>query len=232
MGLSVDGQVTSLLREALEQLSLATTGKADLVVADEHAQQAIELALAAGRQLSVLYAGQSLDLQRRHEIKTTSLFGVNLGSTPLDKKISSQITSTFDTAVVPFCSREVEQHEGTRDWAISDRQVEWCRAQGLKICSAPLVQLDRSAIPDWLYLWEGDYENLLSFTADYIQAVVTRYLGKVQLWQCAARLNVADVFSLSEEQRLRLAVLAIEATQQADPRSPIVLTIDQPCPNS
>ena len=229
LGLSVDSQVSSLLREALEQLSLATTQRADLVAADEHAQQAIERALAAGRRLSVLYAEQSLAIQKRNEVKTTSLFGVNLGSAPLDEGVLKQITSTFDTAILPLCWREVEQHEGTRDWKVYDRQLEWCRAHGLKICGGPLVQLDRSAIPDWLYLWEGDYENLLSFTADYIRAAVTRYRGRIQLWQCAARLNVADVFSLSEEQRLRLAVLAIEATQQADPRSPVVLTIDQPC---
>ena len=50
----------------------------------------------------------------------------------------------------------------------------------------------------------------------------------MHVWQCAARLNTQEVFSLSEEQRLRLAVLAIEVTRQADPRAPVVLMLDQP----
>jgi hypothetical protein len=37
-----------------------------------------------------------------------------------------------------------------------------------------------------------------------------------------------DSFSLTEEQRLRLAVLAVEVTREADPRTPVVLSIDQP----
>jgi hypothetical protein len=62
-----------------------------------------------------------------------------------------------------------------------------------------------------------------------VRAAVTRYRGKVHLWQCAARLNVSDVLSLSEEQRLRLVVVSVEAIRQIDPRAPVVLVIDQPC---
>ena len=91
------------------------------------------------------------------------------------------------------------------------------------------MQIDRSAVPDWLYLWEGDDEAVVKFAADYVSAAVTRYRGKVHLWQCAARLNVSDVLGLSEEQRLRLVVIAVEAVRQADPRMPVVLVIDQPC---
>ncbi len=138
------------------------------------------------------------------------------------------LAATFNTATVPLAWREVERLEGNRDWSLSDRQIEWCRSKGLKVCAGPLLQLDRCATPDWLYLWEGDDDNLMSFTAEYLRSAVTRYRGKVHLWQCAARLNASDVFSLSEEQRLRMAVLAIEVTRQADPRAPIVLLIDQP----
>ena len=57
---------------------------------------------------------------------------------------------------------------------------------------------------------------------------MTRYRGKVNLWQCAARLNAGCGLALSEEQRLRLAVLAIETIRATDPRAPIVIMIDQP----
>ena len=129
---------------------------------------------------------------------------------------------------MPLAWAEVERQEGQRDWSLSDRQIDWCRSKGLKVCAGPLVQLDRLATPDWLYLWEGDDEHLTSFVANYMREAVTRYRGKVHVWQCAARLNTSEVFSLSEEQRLRLAVLAIEVTRQADPRAPVVLMLDQP----
>ena len=99
--------------------------------------------------------------------------------------------------------------------------------EGAEGLAGPLLQLDRCATPDWLYLWEGDDDNLMSFAADYMRSVVTRYRGKVHLWQCAAA-ECCRMFSLSEEQRLRMAVLAIEVTRQTDPRVLIVLMVDQP----
>src|SRR5262249_41390926 len=44
----------------------------------------------------------------------------------------------------------------------------------------------------------------------------------------AARLNVSNDFSHDEQDRLRLAVLAMESIRRVDPRTPIVITIDQP----
>ena len=80
-----------------------------------------------------------------------------------------------------------------------------------------------------MYLWgEEDEDNFRSCVAEHIQAVVSRYRGKVQLWQCAARLNIKNDFDHGEEERLRLAVLAIESIRRVDPRTPVVITIDQP----
>ena len=74
---------------------------------------------------------------------------------------------------MPLAWAEVERQEGQRDWSLSDRQIEWCRSKGLKICAGPLVQLDRLATPDWLYLWEGDDEHLASFVSNYLREAVT-----------------------------------------------------------
>ena len=139
------------------------------------------------------------------------------------------MAETFNSAIVPLAWGEVEPHEGKRDWSTSDPQIQWCRDQGLRITGGPLVQIDRWAVPDWLYLWEGDEEAVVKFALDYVREAVGRYRGKVHLWQCASRLNVSDMLGLSEEHRLRLAALTIEAIRQADPRTPVVLSIDQPC---
>ncbi len=43
---------------------------------------------------------------------------------------------------------------------MSDQQIDWCRAQGFKICGGPLLKIDRWSLPDWMYLWgEDDAES-------------------------------------------------------------------------
>jgi hypothetical protein len=64
--------------------------------------------------------------------------------------------------------------------------------------------------------------------ADYVATVIHRYRGKVSWWKCAARVNVAEVLSLQEEQKLQLAVKAIEVARQIDPQTPAIICFDQP----
>ena len=228
MGLSISQPTIEHVARAREHLARAVTRRAEPEVADDEAQRATEAALAGTAALAREYSELALTARRFQSAKSTTLLGVNLGSSAVAESILQPLAGTFNAATVPLLWREVEKLEGRRDWSLSDRQIEWCRANGLKVCAGPLLQLDRCATPDWLYLWEGDDDNLMAFAADYLRAAVSRYRGRVHVWQCAARLNAADVFSLSEEQRLRLAVLAIEVTRQADPRAPIVLMVDQP----
>jgi hypothetical protein len=228
VGLVASEATSRQIAKGLEHLARAATRQADPAAADEEAQRSLEVSLAATADLGREYAEQSLAARRRQATKSTTLMGVSLGTSALPDSIHRPLVGTFNTGSVPLSWREVERQEGRRDWTLSDRQIEWCRAKGLKVCAGPLLQLDRCAAPDWLYLWEGEFDNLTTFATDYLRTAVSRYRGKVHLWQCSARLNATEVFSLSEEQRLRLAVLAIEVTRQTDPRAPVVLMIDQP----
>jgi hypothetical protein len=143
--------------------------------------------------------------------------------------MARELAGAFNTVQVPMTWRTLAAHEGTYDWTLADRQLDWARAQGLKVIAGPLLSIDRWSLPDWMYLWgNDDVESFRSCVCEHVQAVVGRYRGRVHLWHCSARLNAANEFDHPEEERLRLAVMAIDAVRRADPRSPIVLSIDQP----
>ena len=117
--------------------------------------------------------------------------------------VTAAIAGGANTAVVPLSWSDIEAAEGQRDWSLHDAQIEWCQSNGLKICSGPLLQIDKWSLPDWMYLWgEDDDEQFRNCEAEHIEAVVNRYRGKVQLWQCAARLNINNDFGQGEEERL------------------------------
>jgi hypothetical protein len=152
----------------------------------------------------------------------------DLGATLLDDGTARHFVASFNAAAVPACWREIEATEGSYYWAVSDKQLQWCKAHDLQVWLGPLLSIDPHGLPDWLYLWEGDFENLVSFVSDYVQATVSRYRGKVDLWVCAGRVNTADDLSLSEEDKLRLAARTVELTRSMDPQTPAVLCFDQP----
>jgi Glycosyl hydrolase family 10 len=228
-GLRVPAEVAAPLTAALEHLSWATTRKTEPEVAAARAELAIAASLDAAALLSAGYAAQALAARRGQGGKLSTLAGVSLGGVVPADSMAGQLAAAFNTVQVPFGWRDIAASEGASDWALPDRQIEWCRANGFKVCGGPLLAIDRWSLPDWMYLWgKDDLESFHACVTEHIQAVVGRYRGKVHLWMCGARLNVDNEFDHSEEQRLRLAVAAIDAIRRADPRVPIVLSIDQP----
>ena len=228
LGLNVPLAVTSRTSASLEHLSRAATGQDRPLEATDAAQQAIITAQAAMSELVTSYTQQSLAARLRQPTRAIKLLGVNLGRKILKEHIQKDIVATFNSIVVPLPWRELEPKQGKYDWTLTDRQVEWCRLNGLKACLGPILQFDKASLPNWLYLWEDDFQNLAELATGYVQAAVERYRGKVTLWHCAARMNTGDVLSLSEEQRLRVAMLAVETARKADPKTPQLLWIDQP----
>ncbi len=88
--------------------------------------------------------------------------------------------------------------------------------------------LDPAALPDWLYLFDDDFESVLDFASALVRAAVERYRGKVDAWICAGRVNTAEVLSLREQQRLRLVARSVELTRALDPDTPALVSFDQP----
>jgi hypothetical protein len=124
--------------------------------------------------------------------------------------------------------RDIESSPGQFQWDLCDQHIQWCQEQGWRILGGPLLSLSRANLPDWIYLWEDDPEHLQSCVYQFLRAAVQRYRGKFHVWHCAAGINVEGALSLSEEQRLRLVVGAIEEVRRADPHTPLLVSFDQP----
>jgi hypothetical protein len=129
---------------------------------------------------------------------------------------------------VPITWRRIEAVEGRRVWDETDAQIAWAQSAGLRVSAGPLLELDDRGVPDWTYLWEGDFNSLLSFMLEHVRAVVERYRGKVHLWQVAARMTHGHALGLNEEARLQLAAKAISVVRQLDSTTPLVVSFDQP----
>jgi hypothetical protein len=136
--------------------------------------------------------------------------------------------NTFNMVSLPLSWRSIEAVEGHREWKEADAQVDWAHSAGLRIAAGPLLELDDRGVPDWMYLWEGDFASLLAFMLDHVRAVVERYRGRVHLWQVTARMTHGHALGLDEESRLQVAAKAINTVRQLDPTTPLVVTFDQP----
>ena len=86
-------------------------------------------------------------------------------------------------------------------------------ATGWTIEAGPLIEFRPAALPDWIWLWEGDQETISGFVTEFVRQVVQRYRGKVPLWHVVHRPASQEILGLSEEEQIRI-------TARADPGRP------------
>jgi hypothetical protein len=228
MGLVVPNPLREMITDSTISFSRAATSQNEPSAAAEWAEKALATAYVAMDQLTAEYAQQALALRRSQPRQFASWFGVNLGGHVPKGTAARQLASTFNMVSVPLTWRRIEATEGRRMWEEADKQLAWAQTAGLRITAGPLLELDDRGVPDWTYLWEGDFNSLLAFMLDHVRAVVERFRGKVHLWQVAARMTHGHALGLSEESRLQVAAKAITTVRQLDSTTPIVVTFDQP----
>jgi hypothetical protein len=228
MGLAIPESLRERVSEGTMQFSRSATSQDQPERAAEWAEKSLVTTAEAMDQLAAVYGEQALALRRAQPRPYASWFGVHLGAHVPKGPIARSLIASFNMVSLPLTWRRIEAVEGRRNWDEADAQVEWAKSAGLRITAGPLLELDDRGVPDWTYLWEGDFNSLLAFMLEHVRAVIERYRGKVHLWQVAARMTHGHALGLSEEARLQVAAKAITTVRQLDPTTPIVVTFDQP----
>jgi hypothetical protein len=227
-GLTVPDSLHDQIRAATRNFSRVVNSESDLAACDS-AQEAIKAALDTSELLADEFCDQVLAARHDQGGPLPSLLGGRLPCRLLSEAESKLLPDAWNAASIPFAWREIERSSGQFKWDECDEQIAWCQSQGWRIIGGPLLCVGKQNLPDWIYLWEEDFEQLQAHALEFLRATVERYRGKVHIWQCAERMNVEGALSLTEEQRLRLVVAAIDELRRVDPQTPILVSFDQPC---
>jgi len=223
-GLKIPVSIRTSLAEACGYFALAATAQHEPKAAVKHALRAIDVAIPVAEQLAECYALEAI--RCRGTSMANVMFGICLGHHPPDETRTAELLSTFNTAVVPIGWKESWPQRDQSDYAAVDRHIQWALSCDLNIFSGPLISFARHRCPTWALDLKG--EELATAILAHLRAAVVRYRDRVQLWEVAAQFNSPEVLDLSEEQRLKLVVRAVENVRQLDPRTPLVVGFDQP----
>jgi hypothetical protein len=134
-----------------------------------------------------------------------------------------------DFICLPMRWIDMEPTEGKYAFAKTDRWIEWAvRHARLPIVGGPVIEFRPRSVPDWLYIWEHDYETLRELVYEHVKNIVTRYRRTVGTWTIASGLHVNTNFSLSYEQVMDLTRMCVMVVRKLQPSARVVIEIDQP----
>lgn len=215
-------------REAFVLLSRAAASEADPQTICRHAMESIAKAALASELLVDAYISQRLELHRHPAVRPPMLLGCQLDPAIPGSAAEPVFLSLFHAAVAPIEWRWIERMEGRCDWDEADRLVAWCGEHRMIVRGGPLIDLGARGMPEWLAPWQSDFVNMQSFVCDFIETAVSRYTGRIRIWETSAHANTGVALGLSEENRLALAARALEAARRTDSDSQFFIRIDQP----
>jgi len=136
---------------------------------------------------------------------------------------------TFDFISIPTRWASLEPEEGEYRFAPTDRWIEWAvRRAKLPVTAGPVVDLSAAAAPEWIYIWENDYETLRDLIYEHTKRLITRYRRAVGKWTVASGLHLNSAFTLSLEEIVDLTRLSVLVARKLHPSAKVQVEIDFP----
>ncbi len=224
-GLQSSSQLDQLIEDSHRSFRAAVLRTEAPELSGSAALLSMDLSARATELLCQHYTEQRLGYRRTRATHLPVFLGCHLKDIPADQ---IAYRSAFNAVQLDTGWESLEKDDGEYDWELLDQMVTWAQEQRLFIVGGPLVDLSQDRLPAWLRNWTGDLLNLQSFTADFVETVVGRYVGRIRHWEVVTGANRGGVAELDEEQRLNLVAHIVEAARQVDEHIQISLRIVQP----
>ncbi len=192
------------------------------------AQASLESASLAADLLMDTYTTQVLQSRLSTGSKLPTHLGCVLNHDPQKVPAALEWSRTFNACQIGVSWRQMAPTEGQYRWDLFDAHLAWCRKNRLAIEAGPLIEFRQGALPDWLWLWEGDFETISGLVADFVRQAVHRYRGKVPVWNVVHRAASGEILGLNEEEQVRIAARAVQIARQADPAAQLTIGVDRP----
>lgn len=155
--------------------------------------------------------------------------GCAISPSVIAEPLQKAAQSCCDFVTMPMRWSDMEPVEGKYNWTPTDKWIEWAiRTAKLPVIGGPVVDFRPRSAPDWLFIWENDYETLRDLVFEHVQAVVTRYRKTVSRWTVVSGLHVNTNFKISFEQILDLTRLCVMLVKKLHPSARLQIELQQP----
>ncbi len=216
------------LRQA-QALFAESLGKLDEpAAAAKLADQSLTLAVDLSEQLALFHA--ELLLNRRRSLGQFARFPIGCRVDPSiqNQRYRDVLGGSFDYAVLPMRWRDMQPQEGQFDTEAVDQWIELLGHRRIPVIAGPLIQLDEQNVPDWMFIWEHDFDTLREMAYEYVQKITQRYRKAVSMWNVCAGLHANKLFPMSFEQIIELTRLLVSQIKAMLPTARTLITLTQP----
>lgn len=190
---------------------------------------ALAMALEASEELALCQAEASLGRRRSSSSGLSRvMLGVRADPSVHNAKYRGTLARFFDYSIVPVSWRQLQPEEDRFETESADLTIEFLARNRVPIIAGPLVDLSEGQVPEWLFIYENDFESLRDLAFDYVRSVVTRYRRIVRVWSVVCGLHASNGFGLSFEQMIELTRLLVGQVKSVNAQAKTLVTVRMP----
>jgi len=224
-GAALNQEYANVRGKFVQALKAADDPPAAAALADE----ALVAGLNLGEQMALFHA--EIFINRRKAIGPAGMratFGCNAVLDSASEKFQELVRDTFDFINVPTPWKHIEPKERVYEHSYVDAWVTWAGRNRKIVHAGPLLSFEPSCLPDWMYLWEHDYDTLRDMAYEHIQRTVKRYERAVHYWKVVSGIHAYNNFNLNFEQLMELTRMTCQLVKKVAPRSQVVIELVMP----
>jgi len=192
------------------------------------ADQALAIGIDLSEQLSAFHGELLINRRRAGNTFVKHIFGCRVDSSVQNGKYKESLVSNFDYVVLPMSWKQIQPEEGAFNTEAIDEWVEMLTRKRIPIIAGPLIDFNEGEVPDWLFIWEHDFDTLREMAYEFVQKVVHRYRKAVAVWNVCSGLHTNRAFTLTFEQIIEMTRLLVAHVKNMLPTARTLITVSHP----
>ena len=200
----------------------------DMARADKLAADSLVAALNASEALAMAHASLLLERRKNTGSLPKTPFGCGVSMDQAYERVRAGMIANFDFLQMPVRWRDLAPEEGEYRWESLDNWAHWLERHRIPVVAGPLVSFEPDAVPDWLFIWEHDYDNVRDLVYEYVEETVKRYRHVVSVWNVVSGLHVNDHFTFTFDQIMDLTRMTTLLVKELHPTAKVLVELRQP----
>ncbi len=196
--------------------------------ADKLSKDSLVASIDGSEELALEHAERFLARRKSTQSLPKHPIGCGVELTHNDDRTRAALMNNFDFICLPAPWRELAPEEGDYRWDQLDHWAKWVAQHRMHVTLGPVVSFEPRHAPDWLFIWENDYETVRDLIYEHTQRIVTRYRNAVTAWNVVSGLHVNNHFTFTLEQLIDLTRMTTMLAKKIQPAARTLVEICQP----
>jgi len=192
------------------------------------ADQSLHASVKASEALTMLHAELFLARRKQTGGFARRVFGCSVPLDPPTDQARQRLSAAFDFVNVPIVWRDIEPTEQTFNWRPLEAWVEMLAKHNIPMRGSTLLSFNERNVPDWLYIWEHDFDTIRDLAFEHVRRVINRFGQYIQTWTVVSGIHANNCFSFNFEQVMELTRMAAALTKQLSPRGTTIVELVGP----